>query len=177
MISNDHPALLSGVVIYTIAMKNILSTMEEPRAVTAIMVVVYWLISLTGTLFLLRVDSLPWMVIMAGAIMLVSGLLGVPSAWRGSWWLEGPAALLAVVGVLLISVDELLLPTPHIRWPLHGIILSVIIGLFFLARAFRVWPYSYRPGVLPKTELEKAEEKYTRARKEYLAVIDNLEHH
>lgn len=147
--------------------------MEEPRSVTAVMVVVYWLISLTGTLFLLRVVSLSWLVIVAGAIMLVSGLLGAPSAWRGSWWLEGPAALLAVVGMLLIAVDELLLPTAHVRWPLHVIILSVIIGLLFLGRALRVWPYSYRPGVLPKTELEKAEEKYTRTRKEYLAAINS----
>ena len=147
--------------------------MEEPRAVTAVMVLVYWLISFTGTLFLLRVGSLSWMVIVAGVIMLVSGLLGAPSAWRGSWWLEGPAALLAVVGMLLIAIDELLLPTAHVRWPLHVIILSVIIGLLFLGRALRVWPYSYRPGVLPKTELEKAEEKYLRTRKEYLSVINN----
>lgn len=173
MILNDHPTLLSGVVIYTIGMRKLLDTMEEPRSVTAVMVVVYWLISLTGTLFLLRVGSLSWLVIVAGAIMLVSGLLGAPSAWRGSWWLEGPAALLAVVGMLLISIDELLLPTAHVRWPLHVIILSVIIGLLFLGRALRVWPYSYRPGVLPKTELEKAEEKYSKTRKEYLAVISN----
>lgn len=173
MIVNDHPTLLSGVVIYTITMKDILSTMEEPRLVTAIMVVVYCLISVTGVMFLLRVGSLPGVVIAAGVIMLVSGILGVPSAWRGSWWLEGPAALLGVVGMLLISIDELLLPTAHVRWPLHVIILSIIISLFFLARALRVWPYSYRPGVLPKTELEKAEEKCMRTRKEYLAAINN----
>lgn len=147
--------------------------MEEPRSVTVVMVLVYWFISFAGTLFLLRVGSLPWMVVVAGAIMLVAGLLGAPSAWMGSWWLEGPAALLAVVGMFLISVDELLLPTAHVRWPLHVIILSVIICLLFLGRAFRVWPYSYRPGVLPKTELEKAKEKYMRTRKEYLAVINN----
>lgn len=173
MILNDHHALLSVVVIYTIAMKNILNTMEEPRSVTAVMVAVYCLISFTGTLFLLRVGSLSWIVIVAGAIMLVAGILGAPSAWRGSWWLEGPAALLAVVGMLLISIDELLLPTAHVRWPLHVIILSVIIGLLFLGRALRVWPYSYRPGVLPKTELEEAEEKYTRTRNEYLAAINS----
>ena len=173
MIVNGRLTFLSGAVIYTISMKRLLGTMEEPRSVTAVMVVVYWLISFTGTLFLLRVGSLSWIVIAAGATMLVSGLLGAPSAWRGSWWLEGPAALLAVIGMLLISIDELLLPTAHVRWPLHVIILSVIIGLLFLARALRVWPYSYRPGVLPKTELEKAEEKYIRTRKEYLAAINN----
>lgn len=173
MIVNDRLTFLSGAVIYTIGMGNILDTMEEPRSVTSVMVVVYCLISVTGAMFLLRVGSLSWIVIVAGAIMLVAGLLGAPSAWRGSWWLEGPAALLAVVGMLLISIDELLLPTAHVRWPLHGIILSVIIGLLFLGRAFLVWPYSYRPGVLPKTELEKAEEKYMRTRKEYLAVVNN----
>lgn len=161
------------MAVYTIAMKNILSTMQEPRSVTAVMVMVYCLISVTGFMFLLHVGSLPVVVITAGAVMLVSGILGAPSAWRGSWWLEGPAALLAVVGMLLISIDELLLPTAHVRWPMHVIILSVIIGLFFLARALRVWPYSYRPGVLPKTELEKAEEKYTRTRNEYFAAINN----
>ena len=173
MIVNDRPTLFSGVVIYTMTMKRLLDTMEEPRSVTAVMVVVYCFISVTGAMFLLRVVGLSWMVIVAGAIMLVSGLLGAPSAWRGSWWLEGPAALLAVVGMLLISIDELLLPTAHVRWPLHVIILSVIISLLFLGRALRVWPYSYRPGVLPKTELEKAKEKYTRTRKEYLAAINN----
>lgn len=173
MIVNDRLTLFSGAAIYTIAMKNIFSTMEEPRSVTAVMVGIYCLISVTGVMFLLRVGSLPVTVIAAGVIMLVSGILGAPSAWRGSWWLEGPAALLAVVGMLLISIDELLLPTAHVRWPLHVIILSVIIGLFFLGRALRVWPYSYRPGVLPKTELEKAEEKYIRTRKEYLSVINN----
>lgn len=172
MILNDHPTLFSGVVIYTVAMKNILSTMKEPRSVTAGIVVIYCLVSVTGVNFLLRVGSLPWIVIVAGVIMLVSGILGAPSAWRGSWWLEGPAALLAIVGMLLVSIDELLLPTAHVRWPLHVIILSVIIGLFLLVRALQVWPYSYRPGVLPKTELEKAEEKYLRTRKEYLAVIN-----
>lgn len=173
MTLNDRPALLCGVVIYTIAMRNILSTLEEPRSVTGIMVAIYCLICVTGVMFLLHVGSLPVVVIAAGAIMLVSGILGAPSAWRGSWWLEGPAALLAVVGMLLIAIDELLLPTAHVRWPMHVIILSVIIGLFFLARALRVWPYSYRPGVLPKTELEKAEEKYMRTRKEYLAAVDH----
>lgn len=173
MTLNDHPALLSGVVIYTIAMKNIFNTMEEPRSVTGVMVMIYCLISVTGVMFLLRVGSLPWTVIAAGVIMLVSGILGAPSAWKGSWWLEGPAALLAVVGMLLISIDELLLPTAHVRWPLHVIILSVIISLFFTGRALRVWPYSYRPGVLPKTELEKAEEKYIKTRKEYLAAINH----
>lgn len=154
-------------------MKNLFKTMREPRSVTAVMVVVYTLIAVSGALFLLNAGNLPWVVVAAGALMLVSGVLGAPSAWLGSWWLEGPAALFAVVGMLLISCDELFLSTGHVSWPVHVILLSVIIGLFFLGRALRVWPYSYRPGVLPKTELEKAQEKFARTRMEYLAAIND----
>lgn len=154
-------------------MKNLFNTMREPRSVTAVMVVVYTLIAVSGGLFLLNAWNLPWVVVAAGALMLVSGVLGAPSAWVGSWWLEGPAALFAVVGMLLISCDELFLATGHVNWPVHVILLSVIIGLFFLGRALRVWPYSYRPGVLPKTELEKAQEKFAKTRREYLAAIND----
>lgn len=138
---------------------------------TAIMVVIYTAIAITGIGFLTSAAALPWVVILAGVLMLVSGTLGAPSAWLGSWWLEGPAALTSFVGIMLISINEFLLTTAHVRWPLHVIILSVIIGLFFIARAVRVWPYSYRPGVLPKSKLEEAEERYNKARQEYLSTV------
>ena len=138
---------------------------------TAIMVLIYASIAQAGMLFLLGIGTLPWVVVLAGVLMLIAGILGAPSAWLGSWWLEGPSALLAVVGILLVSINELVLTTSHVRWPLHMIILAVIIALFFFARAVRVWPYSYRPGVLPKSELEMAKEQYNRTKQEYLSAI------
>lgn len=135
------------------------------------MVIIYTAISITGLGFITSYDSLPWVIIFAGVLMVVSGIMGAPSAWLGSWWLEGPAALIAVVGIMLVSINEFVLTTAHVRWPLHVIILSVIIALFFLGRALRVWPYSYRPGVLPKSKLEKAEERYNKTRREYLSTV------
>lgn len=152
-------------------MNRFLSSMSEPKSVTAVMVTIYVAIAVTGATFITRVTSLPLIVIVAGVLMVVSGVLGGPSAWFGSWWLEGPSALMAVVGMMLIAVNELMLTTPHVRWPLHMIILSVIIALFFLARALRVWPYSYRPGVLPKSKLEEAKEQYNKTKQEYLSTI------
>lgn len=145
--------------------------MTEPRSVTAVMVVIYTAIAITGFGFLTSYDELPWMIVFSGVLMVVSGVMGAPSAWIGSWWLEGPAALVAVVGIMLVAIDELVLSTAHVHWPLHVIILSVIIGLFFFARALRVWPYAYRPGVLPKSKLEEAEERYNKARQEYLSTV------
>lgn len=135
------------------------------------MVVIYTAISITGIEFITSYDTLPWTITLAGALMLVSGVMGAPSAWLGSWWLEGPAALVAVFGIMLVSINEFVLTTAHVRWPFHVIVLSVIIGLFFFARALRVWPYSYRPGVLPKSKLEKAEERYNKTRQEYLSTV------
>ena len=138
---------------------------------TAVMVIIYTAISITGVEFITSYDSLPWTITLAGALMVASGVMGAPSAWRGSWWLEGPAALTAVVGIMLVSINEFVLTTAHVRWPFHVIILSVIIALFFLGRALRVWPYSYRPGVLPKSKLEEAEERYHKTRREYLSTV------
>lgn len=145
--------------------------MSEPRSVTATMVVIYTAIAITGIGFLTSAAALPWVVVLAGVLMLVSGVLGAPSAWLGSWWLEGPAALTSVVGIMLVAINELVLTTAHVHWPLHVISLSVIIALFFFARALRVWPYSYRPGVLPKSKLEEAEERYHKTREEYLSTV------
>jgi len=50
--------------------------------------------------------------------------------------------------------------------------LSVIIALFFFGRALRVWPYSYRPGVLPKSRLEEAREGYERTKREYTSIVE-----
>lgn len=152
-------------------MNRFFSSMNEPKTVTAAMVTIYVAIAAAGVTFITLVTSLPLIVIVAGVLMVVSGVLGAPSAWFGSWWLEGPSALMAVVGMMLIAVNELMLTTPHVRWPLHMIILSVIIGLFFLARVLRVWPYSYRPGVLPKSKLEEAKEQYNKTRQEYILTI------
>lgn len=152
-------------------MNRFLSSMSEPKSVTAVMVSIYVAIAVTGATFITYVAALPLIVIAAGVLMVVSGVLGAPSAWFGSWWLEGPSALMAVVGMMLIAVNELMLTTPHVRWPLHMIVLSVIIALFFLGRALRVWPYSYRPGVLPKSKLEEAKEQYNKTRWEYLSTI------
>lgn len=145
--------------------------MSEPKPVTAVVVTIYVAIAVAGATFIAYVTSLPLIVIVAGVLMVVSGVLGAPSAWFGSWWLEGPSALMAVVGMMLIAVNELMQMPPHVRWPLHMFVLSVIISLFFLARALRVWPYSYRPGVLPKSKLEEAKEQYNKTRQEYISTI------
>lgn len=50
------------------------------------MVVIYTAIAITGIGFLTSAAALPWVVVLAGVLMLVSGVLGAPSAWLGSWW-------------------------------------------------------------------------------------------
>ena len=60
------------------AMKNLLSTMSEPRSVTAVMVVIYTAISITGLGFITSCGSLPWVITLAGVLMVASGIMGAP---------------------------------------------------------------------------------------------------
>ena len=147
-------------------------SMQEPKAVTAVMVVVYTLLVLMGASLLVGVRPVPAAVAIGGVLMLLAGAAGAPSAWVGSWWLEGPAALLAVAGLVMVALSEFIANPGHVQWPGHVLGLSVIITLFFLGRALRVWPYSYRPGVLPKSRLEEAREGYERTKREYTSIVE-----
>ena len=156
-----------------IALRSIFNSMKEPVAVTAVMVVVYTTLVCMGASLLAGVRPILCIAALGALLMTIAGAIGAPSAWLGSWWLEGPAAVLAVVGLILVSVSEFIANPAHVQWPGHVLGLSIIIALFFLGRAFRVWPYSYRPGVLPKSRLDEARERYEQTKYEYLAVVED----
>lgn len=131
-------------------------SLSEPRSVTLIMVAVYALVALSGVYLCSSEEHNRAIEYLAAVLMILGGGLGVPSAWRGSWWLEGPAALLTVLGVGVLSVFEAWVALAEPRWPHHTLMMTLVIGLFFITRAMRVWPEMYRPGVVPTSQLELA---------------------
>lgn len=80
-------------------------SLAEPRPVTAIHVGVYIaLINLGVATILMDHGALPvgiWSarMISAGAFLL-GGLIGAPTAWMGSWWLERAATIIVGFGAL-----------------------------------------------------------------------------
>lgn len=82
-------------------------TLHEPRVVTAAQVTAYALLAATGAL-VLTAAHLDADVALGAVLMILGGAVGIPSAWRGWWGVEAPAAALTALGLVLVTVADLL---------------------------------------------------------------------
>lgn len=150
--------------------RKLWNTLHEPRAVTVLMVLVY--ASLAGVAVFIGFEHpLPGgaATFFSALFMGLGGVFGVPSAWRGAWWLEGVAAMACMVGLFMLAGLDLLWSVEAERIPGYPLILTIILALFFLTRGLRIWPYMYAPGAGPVTS-----EREQAARTE-LAVMETRE--
>ena len=132
-------------------------SLHEPRTVTAVMVAIYLLLTASALLILTDRPAHDVTTIFAASFMLIGGLVGVPSAWRGAWWSEGPAAMSALAGLAMLAVIDLLAAVDHARLPGYPLTLTLLVALFFVTRAVRIWPQMYAPGRGPMTPTREAE--------------------
>lgn len=134
-------------------------TLSEPRIVTVLMVAIYC--GLVSAVALIAFDHRPddAVTLFGCALAAIGGLVGAPSAWRGSWWLEGVAALMAVLGLVILGVLDLMHAAEAVRWPGFPLILTLMVAGFFGTRALRIWPHTYRPDVAPPDQVAAARAK------------------
>lgn len=127
-------------------------TLNEPRVITLIMVLVYVLILANGIFVLLHHTS--WLALMYALFSVVGCAAAIPSAWRGLRWLEGPAVVLACAGVLGNVLTDMyattMLTSPHL-------LVSAFVLLMF-TRVLRIWPeyYTSDSGKIAPKDLAKA---------------------
>ena len=127
-------------------------TLNEPRVITLIMVLVYVLILANGIFVLLHHTS--WLALMYALFSVAGCALAIPSAWRGLRWLEGPAVVLACAGVLGNVLTDMyattMLTSPHL-------LVSAFVLLMF-TRVLRIWPeyYTSDSGKIAPKDLAKA---------------------
>jgi len=149
--------------------------------VTAITVVTYALAVVCGILLVCSVMEpvgywnahgmfIKVLAISQGAVLILGGALGVPSAWRGLWWLERVAcfllgwlgALLLVVGVL--DVMGVIEATPY---PLSASwFFGVVCWCAFCATRWqrvREQPYAPGQGPMPIHAAERHVERIVKA--------------
>lgn len=111
--------------------------------------------------------------VVGSALMLVGGALGAPAAWRGSWWLEGPAALTSLFGLSIFMLSYIIEAGVEVPMPLSvaRVTLLLLVGVFYTTRALRVWGSMYRPGVLEpsKTDIALQRVEHERQRMEKAA--------
>lgn len=137
-------------------------TMEEPRKVTAIMVVAYIIAVAAGVTMALypTPHPLPYSdtaLRTLGALALgLGGLMGAPSAWLGKWWVESGAATSCMGGMVLALFEVLVLvwpgsPGPPLQAPgvtIAGVLFSILL---FATRRQLVRRQPYAPGKGPGT--------------------------
>ena len=87
--------------------------------------------------------------------MMAGGLIGVPAAWRGAWWLELGAAGAVMSGFIFLAALDLA-AHPDIL-PGYSELRTALIALFFLSRALRIAPDMYAPGKGPNTPTREAQ--------------------
>ena len=127
--------------------RRLWGSLYEPRAVTALMVAIYALVIVYAVLALCEQRGpLDVATGFASVFMAVGGLVGLPAAWRGAWWAEGPAAASTVAGLAMLTALDLVDRTATARLPVLSLVLLLVLVLFFTTRVIRVWPRLYAPG-------------------------------
>lgn len=119
-------------------------SLHEPRTVTALMVVAYALIAWTALMILADDDPHDVGTKVAAVFMLAGGIVGVPTAWRGAWWLELAGAGLATCGLIFLAVIDMAAGTELL--PGYSELRTVLIAILFATRALRIAPELYAPG-------------------------------
>ena len=141
-------------------LQRLWGTLEEPRRVTAFMVMAYITAVFAGLSLVLfpNPHPLPYsdgvLQVLGALTLTLGGLVGAPSAWSGRWWLETSAATACLGGsaVTLFEATVLLAPGhPDLTAPSLTIPAVIFSMLFFASRRERVRRQPYAPGRGPET--------------------------
>lgn len=135
-------------------------SLQERRTATALAIVAYTIAIIAAAAFLLRpTPGLPdidwWMRVIAAVVLIGSAAVGIPTAWRGWWWIERGAAGGAAIGAG-ITLAEVVLIDQFVAS--HTLVLPVITTwggfmavLFFVTRFARTVTAPFAPGKGPMT--------------------------
>ena len=134
-------------------------SLHEPRAVTAVMIACYGVLVALAASILAGPGRTPLDVVLGCILLAIGGGIGVISAWRGAFWAEGPALLLAAIGLTTVTVVDALRVVATDQWPGWPSLLAVALVLMLLVRALRIWPMMWAPGREPDDELRRKQRR------------------
>lgn len=133
----------------------------EPRAVTLITVAAYGLATGLGYSLLLSPpggghEENVWLRAISAIFLAGGGAVGVPTAFRGEWWLERSAAGFTAAGTIGALLEALAVHEAHgLQTPWITVLALALGVLFWAARYARVRLLPYAPGrgpLLPEHE-------------------------
>ncbi len=120
-------------------------TLHEPRVITALMVGVYLVLGVMAVQVVVDHHEPEDALRVVGCVIVVVGVLvGAPSAWRGAWWSETPAALLCVLGLVILGVQEAS-QAAHGDMPAYSAARTLVIAILIIQRCLQIWDRDYAP--------------------------------
>ncbi len=142
---------------------SVWDSLHEPRAVTATIVTLGYVMAIALGVMVALTPS-PWASPAAGTFIQVSaiialvggGVLGVPTAWRGSRALERGAALMVALGVGLVIIELAVYAyLNHVPLSELGLAMSVMALGLWVTRFLRVRTATWAPGRGPLTTAQR----------------------
>lgn len=127
--------------------RMITARLAEPAVITGLQIVSHFLAAAAGGLvvvgafpYLFRGIS-PLVAFAVGVVLVVGGMIGVGSCWRGVWWLERVALLLVGLGWLLL-VPSVVAVSLHIMLKLF-IFIMLGVALLDVGKRYRRIDWAY----------------------------------
>ena len=146
---------------------NVWETLEPPRYVTVLVIVMYLGSLVAGATSLLAQGEPAVMDVLAAMFLIAGGAFGIPTAWTGQTKLETAAAFSCAWGMILLTALIGFSPHPPIPWPwgAYVVILTIVAVCAFFTRWLRIKDVVERKETLEdEVKLVIAKQEFTQAR-------------
>lgn len=121
-------------------MRNAWDTVEPPRYVTVLVIVMYFGALVAGATSLRAQGEPDSLDLLAAILLIAGGTFGIPTSWTGQTKLETAAAFSSAWGMALLTTIIAATPHPPIPWPwgVYVVVLTVVAVCTFFARWLRI---------------------------------------
>ena len=148
---------------------RIWKSIAKPRVLSVIMIFIYSFLGMAGLLVIDHYDGSTS--IFAGIFLMLSAIIGIPSAWRGSYWSEYFGAVAGIIGLIIISVIRIDILIKVGESPIYSILMIASLILFFFQRAIRIHPKTYASFTGKESEEDRLKRHASEAIDKYNKVL------
>lgn len=121
-------------------MRNAWNTVEPPKYVTVLVIVMYFGALVAGVTSLRAQGEPDSLDLLAAVLLIAGGVFGIPTSWTGQTKLETAAAFSSAWGMTLLTTIIALTPHQPIPWPwgVYVVVLTVVAVCAFFTRWLRI---------------------------------------
>ena len=121
-------------------MRNAWDTVEPPKYVTVLVIVMYLGALVAGATSLREQGEPDSLDLLAAVLLIAVGAFGIPTSWTGQTKLETAAAFSSAWGMALLTTIIAFTPHPSLPWPwsVYVVVLTVVAVCAFFTRWLRI---------------------------------------